>query len=489
MGYEIVYCASCQTQVRGTDLEKRAAIRVDDLSYCARCAPAVLKTLPPERARELLGRAPTPPPIRQGSTSRIAKVQSKTSGRLKAQRAPAAPAPAPPAPPPKNGLLVASAAGVAVLVALVVVALSSGNSAPQKEEPRPGPLPKERSPQVARPGGPGESLAAAKALAELEVLTARPADPLEILIRCDEIKSLVRGTPQEAKWREIQVQATAAKKVRDAEQAVTMGLEQVRSLRKFDVRFVRQAEIEQLLATVKAKAGPRQADVQAVIDDYAKDVAEAKLRFRDLVAWYRFSIAERLGADDSGRDNNSLSVEGVQWNGSFPDGGPGARFSGGGGIAIPVPVRQDFSIAFWIRTRQAPVGDTQWFQGPGLVDAEVPGVVDDFGTALVRGRFAFGVGNPDVTLLSKVAINDGRWRHAAATRDSRTGEMKIYLDGELDGAMTGPQGPRNAPTRMTIGCLQTGTLAFVGELEDIRLYSRVLPDQEVAALARRRDGN
>ena len=30
MGYEIVYCAACQSQVRGTDLEKHLAIRLNE---------------------------------------------------------------------------------------------------------------------------------------------------------------------------------------------------------------------------------------------------------------------------------------------------------------------------------------------------------------------------------------------------------------------------------------------------------------------------
>ncbi|HZE98893.1 MAG TPA: LamG domain-containing protein [Planctomycetota bacterium] len=225
-----------------------------------------------------------------------------------------------------------------------------------------------------------------------------------------------------------------------------------------------------------------------VKDDYARDLAEGKVLFRDLAAWYRFSIAERLGADDSGRNSNAISMEGVTWNGSFPDGGAGARFSGSGVIAVPVPVREDFTIAFWLRTTQPPIGDNQWFQGPGLVDAEVPGVVEDFGTGLLRGKVAFGVGKPDTTLLSRSDVNDGRWRHAAATRDSRSGEMKVYVDGVLEATGPGPKGTRSAPNRMTIGGLQTESLRFVGELDDLRLYSRVLPASEIAVLARRRDG-
>jgi hypothetical protein len=487
MGYEIVYCASCQMQVRGADLEKHVAVRVDDHAYCAKCAPAVLKTLPPQKADEVLGRIPSPPPIRKGSTSRIAKVQSKSSGRLAAQ--PPAPSSArasggKPPPPAKKALLIGTGAGAVVLVALVaVVAMNSGGSAPEPKE-------RETPKQGAGPAKPkpAESLEAAKALAELEILSGSGADPLEVLIRCDEIKSVVRGTPQETKWREIQARATEARKVKDADQTIVRGLEQVTSLRKYDVRFDKRKEIESLLERMKQMGGPRQAEVQRVMEDYKREADEAAVRSKDLVAWYRFSIAERLGADDSGRENNAISVGGAALNSSFSDGGPGARFSGSGAIAIPVPVREDFTIAFWIRTRQAPMGTSQWFEGPGLVDAEVPGVTDDFGTGLLRGKFAFGVGKPDLTLSSRSDVTDGRWRHVAATRTSRSGEMQVYVDGVPEGIATGPKGPRSAPNRMTIGAVQTGTNPFVGELDDIRIYSRVLPDAEIASLARRKDG-
>lgn len=484
MGYEIVYCATCQSQVRGTDLEKRLAIRLNDQAYCAKCAPEVLKTLPPQRADEVLGRVPSPPPVRKGSSSHIRKVQSKTSGHLKAQPAAAAPPPALPPSAPRRGLLLGAAAGAAGLVALVVVFMTSGGPAPEPKGKEAAPPPQPPTAAASRPRS-GDDLAASTALIDLEQLAATATDPFEVLTRCEEIAPVVRGTPHEAKWRAIRERATEAKKVRDADRAITLGLEQVRSLRKFDVRFEKKAEVERLLDRMKAMGGPRQGEVQAVADEYAKEAAEGTARFKDLVAWYRFTLAERLGADASGQGNHASSAEGVSWNG---DSNPGAHFSGKAALAIPVSVREDFTISLWVRTRQPGVGDTQWFQGYGLVDAEVSGEVEDFGTALLRGKFALGVGKPDATLVSRSEINDGRWHHVAGTRNSNSGEMKVYVEGASEGAMTGPKGPRTAPPRITIGGLQTGLLTFEGDLDDVRIYARVLPAEEISSLARRKDG-
>ena len=55
------------------------------------------------------------------------------------------------------------------------------------------------------------------------------------------------------------------------------------------------------------------------------------------------------------------------------------------------------------------------------MDGDVPGNANDFGTALVGGKFGFGTGNPDTTILSTTSINDGAWHHCVATRQQATG--------------------------------------------------------------------
>src|SRR5688572_5809162 len=66
MGQAIVYCGSCQNQLRGADFEKGAAVQYKGQAYCKKCAreriPAdVLETLvkPAEKTPE---RPSAPPP-------------------------------------------------------------------------------------------------------------------------------------------------------------------------------------------------------------------------------------------------------------------------------------------------------------------------------------------------------------------------------------------------------------------------------------------
>lgn len=73
MGHEVIYCTSCRSQIRGTDLEKEAAFKIGGFAYCSKCLPEALKSLPPERVKELFRHLQAPEPDRpvQPRTSRI----------------------------------------------------------------------------------------------------------------------------------------------------------------------------------------------------------------------------------------------------------------------------------------------------------------------------------------------------------------------------------------------------------------------------------
>ena len=158
-------------------------------------------------------------------------------------------------------------------------------------------------------------------------------------------------------------------------------------------------------------------------------------------------------------------------------------------VQIPrsIGVATNFTIAFWLKTTS--VGgngaQNQWWNGCGLVDGDVSGTANDFGVSLLNGNVAFGVGNPDTTLLSSAAVNDGVWHHVAVTRDGNVGTMTIYLDGQQNTYIYGPTGPRAAPPYLRFGSLQTGSGAkfYNGTLDDVRLYNGLLDPVTIAQLA------
>jgi hypothetical protein len=153
-------------------------------------------------------------------------------------------------------------------------------------------------------------------------------------------------------------------------------------------------------------------------------------------------------------------------------------------VLLPRDIRDDFSLELWFATRGGGVGTgvTQWWQAAGLLDAEVAGVVDDFGVSLdAAGQVWAGTGNPDTSIHSGTGLNDGAWHHVVFTRAIATGEMTLYIDGAP--VATGHGGTQrliSAPG-LRIGALQTGTIFYAGSIADAAVYNTILPAATVAA--------
>ena len=166
-----------------------------------------------------------------------------------------------------------------------------------------------------------------------------------------------------------------------------------------------------------------------------------------------------------------------------------ACFDGAGDyIQIPNPVTTstNISISMWIQTTDTN-GSGQWYNGHGLVDGETVAGAADFGTALVGGKFALGIGSPDTTLLTTGTVNDGKWHHLVGTYNSTSGAMQVFVDGTLNNSTTGPTGIRSAPTTLRFGGIQSGTSTgyYNGLLDQVQIYNYVLSGSEVAYMDQR----
>lgn len=202
-----------------------------------------------------------------------------------------------------------------------------------------------------------------------------------------------------------------------------------------------------------------------------------------LLADYKFESGDAM--DRSARGQDGAVNGGVTFATAGKVDSAAATFDGiNGYIQIPAEVGTDFTIAFWMKTTSTGGAGAQWYNGSGLVDGEVGGAAADFGTALVGTKVAFGIGNPDTTIMSTSAVNDGAWHHVAVTRNSTSGAMQLYLDGALQAAATGPTGTRSAPTTLRIGSIQTGFGYYNGSLDEVRLYNYALAAADVAKLFR-----
>ena len=198
-----------------------------------------------------------------------------------------------------------------------------------------------------------------------------------------------------------------------------------------------------------------------------------------LMAEYKL---EGNARDHSGRLFHGTATGGIVYNTGRID-GQCATFNGTtGSIQIPACVDVNFSLACWVKTT-ATAGNGQWYNGMGLVDAEVPGVSTDFGLAMVGNKAAFGVGKNDFTILSSGAINDGAWHHLAATLNTTTGAMTLYVDGVVQATGTGPTGARLGPGSFRLGSIAGVTGYFNGSMDEVRIYGKILNQTEVSRLA------
>lgn len=188
-----------------------------------------------------------------------------------------------------------------------------------------------------------------------------------------------------------------------------------------------------------------------------------------------------------GNANDVLGINnGVLQNGTaFSSGLVGQSFNFDGvddHITMSRAIQDDFTIEFWLNTAQIiNSGSVQWYNGRGLVDAEVQTVTDDFGTSLLNGKVYFGTGRPDVTLISGV-VADGSWHHVTATRKRSTGELKLYIDGTQAATGVGGTQSLTAPPRIVLGRIQVNNNPFQGKLDEVSLYNRVLAPSEIQAI-------
>ena len=215
--------------------------------------------------------------------------------------------------------------------------------------------------------------------------------------------------------------------------------------------------------------------------DGANSSEAVALLTTNAVALYAFegNTLDTSGCGNPGKFNGALTYTAAKI------GAQAAQFNGSNSwVQIPVSIgNTNFTIALWIKTTDTGAGGV-WFNGEGLLDGVVPGLVNDFGTSLSAGKFALGIGNPDTTLASATSINNGAWHHVAATWDAATGAMKVYVDGVLNASGTGPTGPRNAITdNLHLGNSHNGGHYFKGSLDQVQLFNRLLNAAEISSLA------
>ena len=152
-------------------------------------------------------------------------------------------------------------------------------------------------------------------------------------------------------------------------------------------------------------------------------------------------------------------------------------------VLLPRLITDDFSLELWFSSRGGTgTNVTQWWQAAGLLDGEVPGTVDDFGTSLdASGQVWVGTGHPDTSIHSHAGLADGKWHHVVFTRKESTGALTLFIDGvQVSAGRGGTQRLTSAPG-LRAGVLQSGRNFLAGSVADLAVYNSALPPATVTA--------
>jgi Domain of unknown function (DUF1929)/Concanavalin A-like lectin/glucanases superfamily len=213
--------------------------------------------------------------------------------------------------------------------------------------------------------------------------------------------------------------------------------------------------------------------------------AEAVLGTPGLIAYW--PLAETKGTvvyDIAGTHHGSYMNHPVL-GASGPPQRSAVGFNGTDDYAIvPRDIRNDFTLEVWFRSPGGGVGtgNTQWWQGAGLLDGEVAGVTDDFGISLdASGQVWAGTGNPDTSIHSGPGLNDDAWHHVVFTRTQHSGQLTLYVDGVRVATAHGGTQPLFAAPGLRLGVLQTGVNFYAGTLADAAVYDTALSAPTVAS--------
>jgi hypothetical protein len=152
-------------------------------------------------------------------------------------------------------------------------------------------------------------------------------------------------------------------------------------------------------------------------------------------------------------------------------------------LAFSRPVQDDFTMICVFRSSQGIGTGTQFYQGAGLVNGEVGGVVNDFGVSLgADGKLLAGTGNPDTTIVSSGSSYTNGQPHLFTFKRTRsTGAMALYVDGAQAGTATGTAQSLTAPAQLVLGAQQTLNNYLSGDIAELKIYDAALSDSDRTA--------
>ncbi|GIH22788.1 hypothetical protein Aph01nite_10980 [Acrocarpospora phusangensis] len=216
---------------------------------------------------------------------------------------------------------------------------------------------------------------------------------------------------------------------------------------------------------------------------YAPEVAALATRPPVLEGHWKFDeTSGTTVADSSGRGRTGTAT-GMTWDEGWV-GGAGS-FTGTGHVSTAGPAirtDQSFTVAAWLRLDAK--GDYRTAVSQDGVNRsgfyfQYNKTVDRWAIYLTQSDAA---GAPLDGALSSEPPTLGEWTHLAATYDYATGKLQLYVNGNPEGSGSHLT-TWNAGGRLAIGRALGATNLWHGLIDDVRVYTGVLSEDEIFDLA------
>jgi glucose/arabinose dehydrogenase len=219
-----------------------------------------------------------------------------------------------------------------------------------------------------------------------------------------------------------------------------------------------------------------------------------------LLAWLKLDNGTGTAATDSSQEENHGTLAGMEESDWIAGKFGGALAFDGSGEAVTLPnvATGDFTISFWMRSTQVFQVTGAVSSGRAIASADSPGGAADFMIGGTQGggvnRISFQTGwaggaFPNVVLHGTSAVNTGEWVHIGITREQSTGEMKIYVNGVLEGSANGSTSTLSSNPVLTIGANPSGAaFSYLGDIDQFRVHGRVLAAGEIQDLVEETEG-
>lgn len=203
------------------------------------------------------------------------------------------------------------------------------------------------------------------------------------------------------------------------------------------------------------------------------------------VSYYPFSEGSGTTTEDEGTndadDHDGTLVGPPQWDAGHPGspGDSGLHFDGNDSVdtgASILDTTGNYSVAAWVKLDNLNGFQTAVSQDGDRVSAFF------LQYSVADNRLAFSFAN--TRALAPTAPEVGRWYHMVGVRDAASGQLKLYIDGQLVATKTACLGDASSGNTV-IGRGKFGgdpVDYWKGDLDQVHVYDRAISDSEIAEL-------